>query len=1851
MEAIQTGIKVNYNPFEQGPIEIGAPSTNAQREIWSSLQMDEHATLCYNESICLELNGYVNTDYLRDSLLDLVDRHDALKMVFSKDGSMVSYLGIDKTSITFIDIADNEKRDEQVTKISEREVLTPFDLVNGPCFRATIVRYSSEKTLVFLSSHHIVCDGWSFGVILKELGMIYTAKVNAVSSELEIAPSFFEYSSLIQEDHNHEMYWRKEFSELKDKNFPTDFERPRYRSFKSKRIDFQIPETTVASLKKLSVSEKCSFYNTLITAFNLILSQLNQSDETVIGLASAHQAVIGEFGLVGHLVNLLPLKTTIPKNATLKEYLQIVKNKMIDAFEHQTFSYGSIVHACSHLERKTGETPLLNVVFNIDQQLRPSELKFGTVTATYRTIPREFENFDIFINAVSGGNSLVLECQYNSELFSVSTITKWLQFYAELLTQLVDLRDQSIDKIDFNLLYRPQIKETFEPKLVQERIFEREETIISKVWSDVLVLKEIKGSDHFFALGGHSLLAIEVVRRLNLEFQTQLQMKDIFQFPTVRELAQRVHEQTQVPTKKKSLIIPSSEKMNSEVGMNQYQIWFLEEALPNTTMHNLPSALRLKTNVDVQALERALNILINRHPAMRTSFKMENSIVQQYIHASEDIKYKLEHIHCTEVALEPLLTSAAAHVFDKSKAPLFVAKLYELSPNDFVLFFMVHHAIWDGWSFDIFFEELDIAYRAAKNFETPKFPSNPSINFIDYSLWLQSQIKNGELEGELHYWKNKLSTPLPVLNLPLDFNRPMETAHVGEMIPFTLTEHQSYLVREYAKLHGSSLFSVFLTAFKVTLALHDSDLREKGDIIVGLPVRGRTNEAVMGTVGYFVNTIALRTKFDTQKTFEEYLKIVSQESQEAFEHQLLPFQLILNDLKLPRDASRTPVFQAFFSFQDISNRKAEFDQTSYSQINVSKCSTHTDLDLWIKASASKIEGAFEFRQDLFQRITVERFRDVFIHLLDHLMENLQKPLKNLDVLPKQHKDVLLNEWNSTKIKRSFISVPELVREQAKKFSNMIAVETSDERCSYLELELRSHKLATALRRRGVKKGDIVGVCLNRESNLLVSLLGILKLGAAYLPLDPYFPTDRLSYMIEDAKPRLVICHSGAENSFSSEGTVTIDELVHDHSLETKFNQLETIHPHDLMYVIYTSGSTGKPKGVQLTHGNVFNFLLAMQEKGLSSSQMKLLAVTTLSFDIAVLELYLPLISGGTVVLAQPQQVVDGNALKYLMLEKQITHLQATPSTWKLLLSNGWQGDKNLIALCGGESFPLDLKRALVPVCKEVWNMYGPTETTVWSACKKLNISEEKITIGRPIANTEIFIVDQQQQLLPIGAVGEIAIAGDGLALGYKNREDLTSEKFVSHPFHHGKKMYLTGDLGRWTFDGEIQCLGRNDSQIKLRGYRIELGEIENQLLKIDGVKEAAVIVKEVRGDKRLVAYLSFKADSTEDKVLRESLLKHIPAYMVPSHFVPMKELPKTLNGKIDRKTLPDFTFNDVVEKNPVEDIMSETETILLKSFKEVLALDNLKVSDNFFDVGGHSMLALTLVAKINEHFKIQLPLSCFIKTPTIRGIAQTLSAPVRTVTHDLDFPPVLRSLIPLRKFGEKTPILLFHGVGGNVLNYVPLVSSLPEGHPVFAFQSLGLDGISPILNDVAEMAKNYVHELLLVKPRGPYILAGGSMGGLVALEVAQILKQRGEIVEKLIMLDTFGPNLHLENYEKHIGSGLTRRIYNALKYRKRLLITNIQCAFHRSMGGVVPLPLLIKQIERENYKAIWKYKPLTYSGELYLIRSNSAFGWYSDPVMGWKGIIKGDIKTFRIEGGHSDFIEAPQLSTVLAQLI
>lgn len=1848
--------KVTYNPFDSGPILKAAPATKAQREVMASIRMDNEATLCYNESLVIEFNGEIDLEILNRAFTKVLERHDALRMVFSKDGKMISVKPSKHHFFDFIDLTYETDIEEKFNDLCRNEVITPFDLVEGPCFRALAVKLQQEKFSLVLSVHHIVCDGWSFGIILKELALIYTHLQQQQKPELKSAASFIDYAVSESPENKQEdlLYWKKEFSSLTEREMPSDRPRADYRTFKSKRIDFRIPETTVKLIKKISAREKCSFYNTLMTAFNVLMSRLTRQDQIVIGMASAQQAAIGEYDLVGHLVNLVPLKIELNSELSFAENLRRVRRKMLEAFEHQACAYGEIVQAMAHLPRKKGQLPLLDVVFNIDQQLNSSELLFGAIQASYRTIPREYENFELFINAVSSGDHLILECQYNSELYDLSTVTNWLQCYAQLLSRLEELCSLPLRELEIEELVIPSIKVSNAPvRIIQTENIE-EEKILIEIWKKVLVRDEISRHDHFFSLGGHSLLAVEVQRLAEEKTGIKLQMKDLFSRPVLMELAERLAEQK---GKNSQIVLPdlnTSEEQSGPLSINQMQIWYLEETHPGTIMHNLPAALLLKDEIDLQGLTRAYRLLIDRHPALRTSLRLIDGIPSQQIHSSSDINFKINYKKIKPELLESALNQEAQYVFNLQEAPLFKTTLYELSANEYVLFFMVHHAIWDGWSFDIFFEELDIAYRSVMSGKEPEFKKKTAVNYLDYTLWHQELMAKGLFAEDLVYWKKELQTPLPVLSLPLDHNRPPKINHEGGTYSFTLNEQQSYIVREYAKLNGVSLFNVFLTAFKLSLIVHDDQATRSGDIIVGMPVRGRTQDAIMNTIGFFVNTVALRTRLNPFAPFEENLEQVSQKCREALDHQLYPLPLLINELNLPRDKGRTPLFQAFFSFQDVSNRTSEFNGKRYTQVNVDRASTHTDIDLWIKAASEKIEGAFEYRKDLFEPETIKRFTEVFFNLISNLLIRIKKPLSLNDYIPESHRQLMLQEWNDTAVNRPFAPLAELFTDTAFKNAKNIAVVSESGQLTYEQLENESFKLACALRSQDIKAGDFIGVCLGRDHQLLTTLLAIIRLGAVYVPLDPNFPKDRLHYMVKDSRPKLII---GERKELFNEIGIKVSspkELLHHPEVVTNFASFARVKKDDLMYVIYTSGSTGQPKGVQLGHGSVSNFLLAMKDKGLCSAKDRLLAVTTLSFDIAVLELFLPLICGGTVVMAQPHQVIDGEALNELINSHDITTLQATPSTWRLLLSSGWKGKKTLRALCGGEAFPQDLVNQLVPACKEVWNMYGPTETTVWSACKKMQPTDEKITVGKGIANTQLYILNEKRQLNPIGVTGEIYIAGEGLAIGYRNRPELTLEKFVTDPFRSNQKMYATGDLGRFNKDGEIICLGRNDSQIKMRGYRIELGEIESCLLGQKEIREACVLAFNANNDTKLIAYLSLKQNHLQEQELRRRLSTMLPPYMIPSHFVFLDDLPKTLNGKIDRKSMPEFKTGEVPKMSVSDVILSDSEQTVLRLFREVLSRKDLELDDNFFNAGGHSLLAVTFIGRVNSELKLQLPLSSLVEAKTMREFCHTFASARSKANQKENLPAsakLFRSLVTLKNEGEANPLYFFHGVGGNILNYVSLIPASKGKRPLMAFQSLGMDGQSDPLKSVEEMARHYIRELKLLQPHGPYLLAGGSMGGMIAFEVARQLQLQGDAVERLIMFDTFGPNLRLQNYSNEMVSGFWTRAKTSLSYRLGLITVAFQKAVHRFMGMQIPLQILLKTIERENYKALWQYRPMQYEGDLHLIRSNSAHGWYSDPVMGWKGIIKGKIHTYRINGSHADFIESPQLVDVLSKLI
>jgi len=716
-----------------------------------------------------------------------------------------------------------------------------------------------------------------------------------------------------------------------------------------------------------------------------------------------------------------------------------------------------------------------------------------------------------------------------------------------------------------------------------------------------------------------------------------------------------------------------------------------------------------------------------------------------------------------------------------------------------------------------------------------------------------------------------------------------------------------------------------------------------------------------------------------------------------------------------------------------------------------------------------------------------------------------------------------NNWNDTSVEYPREKpLPFFLNKCAQQYPDKTAIKFHDRRLTYRELFERSNQLANLLIENNIKTGDIVAMALDRSPEMIISLLAILKSGAAYVPLDPEYPKDRVEFMLEDSSAKILLTSKKYKNHFKSAATElliedALEKLVNYPIGEPKVN----INSADLAYVLYTSGSTGKPKGVQIRHYNLVNFLMSMQKEPGMNSEDKILAVTTISFDIAGLELYLPLICGAKLILSNSDTSKDGRLLLDLVKDEKITFMQATPYTWRMMLEAGWKNHLPIKILCGGEALPKDLVSKLTVRSSALWNMYGPTETTIWSTLKLIT-SDDDITIGRPIANTQVYILDEYFNNLTDGSVGEIFIAGDGVAKGYLNRPELTAEKFIDNIFSEnpGEKMYRTGDLGKFKENGEIQCLGRIDHQVKVRGYRIELEEIEHALVNQPDIKEAVVIAREDNpGDPRLVAYIVLSSDAessdlkTQTFTWQQALMAVLPEYMVPDDFVQMTAIPITPNGKTDRKSLPKPDYSRVNRSSEYVAPRTDIEKQIAEIWEELMGLYKISIFDNFFTLGGRSLVAVQIMARIEQLTGKRLPLATLFEHSTIEKLALRLNVDAKSISWE--------SLVPIKPHGSKMPLYIVHGAGLNVLLFNALAMNMDEEQPVYGLQAKGLNGIDEPLDVMEEIAANYISEIIAQNPAGPYALAGYSLGGTIAYEMARQLIAMGKEVKMLAVFDTY----------------------------------------------------------------------------------------------------------------------------------
>lgn len=1268
--------------------------------------------------------------------------------------------------------------------------------------------------------------------------------------------------------------------------------------------------------------------------------------------------------------------------------------------------------------------------------------------------------------------------------------------------------------------------------------------------------------------------------------------------------------------------------------------------------YNQSISLDIRGSLDLECLERACYGLIERHEALRMAFAPNGK--QFVVYEEMPICFQRKDYSSLDAdsqrdALSTFLEGEVLRVFDLQQGPLIHFSLLKFSESQHHFTITAHHLIADGWSLGLLMEEISQQYNAFVSGQEPTLPQ--PVPFSQYAAEMETYSQSYAYQETERYWVEKF-TPVPgQLDLPTDRPRPKERTYNAQREDFHLSQEMVEGLKSLSKKSQASLVNTIMAAFEIFL----HKITGQDDLVYGLPAAGQAATGNLTLVGHCVNLLPLRTKIQAELNFQQYLAKRKTELLDDYEHQQFTFGNLIKILGIPRDPSRIPLVPIMFNVDLGMDDPIRFDGLQHRLISNPRKFETFEVFLNLSSSANALVFEWSFNTDLFSSATISYWMEGFTAVIRQAVNSPEVPIStwtfNADQMAEK-----LREWNSTKmelpVRHSFL---EIFWENAKKNPNAVALISGGKSMDYATLRSFSHGLAEHLVKQGIQSGDVVAVMLDRNEKLLPALLGVLELGAAYVPLDPGFPAERLAYMMQDSGARLLLTEPQYSQNFADLLPVLALEDVYPFAKNNK-THFEAPPFDSLAYILYTSGSTGKPKGVRISHGNLLNFLVSMQqEPGLSAGE-KLLAITTVSFDIAGLELFLPLIAGATVLLASSEQAKDGRALLQLMEQYQIGMMQATPATWRMLILAGWSKSPAFKLLCGGEALSEDLAEKLIERVGSFWNVYGPTETTIWSSIKRITKSID-ITIGRPIANTQIYILDEQGQHCPIGRVGEICIGGLGVAEGYHNRPELTAEKFIADPRPDLRttKCYLTGDLGKFLPNGEIVCLGRMDFQVKIRGYRIELGEIESKLNQTPGIRQAAVnALPDAYGNNYLVGYLVLEHGQTNAGIVPElkvKLKESLPDYMVPTEWMVLDALPLTQNNKVDRKRLPVPQHGQNDQAGPVEEPADSFEQTVAGIWQKVLRREMIHRKSDFFELGGHSLMAVELMVLLERETGLKLPVNSIFRFPVLQDFALLL--------HPQNEAEVSwKSVVPIKPNGSKIPLFLIHGAGANITPFYGLAEHLDGEQPVYGIQSKGLDGVEAPLETIEEMATYYLEEIRKVYPKGPFHVGGQSFGAYVAFEMAKQMKSKGESIGRVFLFDV---SAYQSDTKMNTWGKFKLKVYQELEKRVidvKLAILHPESfrrmkmnSFARKKGFAQrwfkkPTSnlesdafLTIEKIRKLNHKAMDNYVMSPYAGEIVLFKAKIKTFLVGDKEFyGWGPYVK-TVVPVDVEGDHNSMVD------------
>ncbi|MBI1295984.1 amino acid adenylation domain-containing protein [bacterium] len=1249
----------------------------------------------------------------------------------------------------------------------------------------------------------------------------------------------------------------------------------------------------------------------------------------------------------------------------------------------------------------------------------------------------------------------------------------------------------------------------------------------------------------------------------------------------------------------------------------QERIWFLEALHAGNAVYNEQSAFRLSGLLDVDALRHSMEWIVERHQVLRTVFTQINGRPMQVVLPKIDIALSVVDLRWLaadkqEAAVNRITTEEAQQPFNLETGPLYRTTLIHLAEDEYILVQTRHHIATDGWSTSIYWRELNEGYNAARAGRIAQ-PSALPVHYADYAMWQRQWLAESTGQQQLAYWRNRLARVTP-LELPVDRPRSHTAARHGGTVAFELSAELAGALRAVCRQEKVTPFMFLLAAFQLLLNRYSG----QKDIAVGAPVANRNRAEIEGLIGFFANTLVLRSDLSGNPTFQALLQQVRQNCLEAYAHQDLPFEKLVEDLQPARHLERNPLFDVLFVHQKASGDAPSLDGVSVQRHPHTASAAKFDLSLSVTEVGDQIQARLHYSKALFEAARIERMATHFQRLLQGAVHDLDCPIQQLPIVSQAEINQILFEWNSPTVDSpQSIPLHRLFEVQAERRPKRVAVVHGNEQWTYQTLNKKAEQIAQRLRRAKIGHGDVVGICCGRSPELIAGVLGIIKVGAAYLPLDPTFPAARLHFMLGDASAVALLTTRTALPQLALP-QLALPPLpvfyLEDQTDETHSTRLlpspSPVTPESLAYIAYTSGSTGVPKGVMIPQRAVTRLVLDTNYIAITEAD-SVGQAANFSFDAATFEIWGALLNGACLVILDQQSILSPLQLAEQIRRQGITTLFLTTALFNRVAQTHPQAFTSLRRLLfGGETADPQAVASVLHhgAPARLIHVYGPTESTTfasWHEVKAVAEGTDTVPIGRALKRTQLYVLDNHGQLLPPGIPGELYIGGDGLAQGYLNQPTQTESRFVAVdlPFIGKTRLYRTGDRVYYQEDGEIEFLGRFDNQVKIRGYRIEPGEIENVLARHEAISKAVVLVhEETPGEKQLVAYCESHNQSVSAEGLRLFLQAQLPAYMIPAEFVFVDTMPLTPNGKIDLRQLRERNTTDLKTQENSAEVRDLLDAQIKTLWQSLLKTPSIGLDDDFFALGGHSLLAATLFAEIERLTGKRLPLSILFETPTLRHLCDAIRQ---------EWSSPWKSLVAVQPKGHKRPIFLVPPAAATGLRFAHIAEHLGAERPIFSFESIGMDGISEPHNRVEEMAAHYISEMRLIQPKGPYLVGGMCFGAFVALEMAQSLQAQGDEVAQLVIMDAPAPQAisSLQRPRKTITHYLRRGYWHLIQNSliTQVLKPRLKRYIYRVRSAINPIQRQRQKVISAHWVARQNYISRPYRGSILLFQSEVNF--------------------------------------------